>query len=141
MKERSEENPDEGFKVGPMPTLPPLPKSPYPYSRPYLFTDGHVTHSDGGFVWAMYLDSCESLGFARAVPYGVAIETDEQKLHLLGRKKFTPKLTKEIIEEHRSDPFCGLVQQGIDKIRPRPCGFHRLGQCCPSCGAPQAPLA
>jgi hypothetical protein len=33
------------YKVGPMPSMPPLPPAPYPYNRPYLFTDGTVSGS------------------------------------------------------------------------------------------------
>ena len=79
----------EGLKVGPTPALPPLPERPYPYRGYYLFTDGHIAEG-GGFVWQMRLRQLVLAGFARAIPYGLDIQTDAQKLWLLGRDTFAP---------------------------------------------------
>jgi hypothetical protein len=83
------------YKVGPMPPMPPLPLTPYPYTRPYVFTDGTVEFKDG-FIQAMRLDFFERKGLARGVPFGIEFETREQKLWLLGRKAFAPRFTHDV---------------------------------------------
>jgi 8-oxo-dGTP pyrophosphatase MutT (NUDIX family) len=83
------------YKVGPMPPMPPLPPTPYPYTRPYVFTDGTVGFADG-FLQAMQLEIFERAGLARKVPFGIEFETDEQKLWLLGRKAFAPHFTHDV---------------------------------------------
>lgn len=82
-------------KVGPMPTMPPLPPTPYPYKRPYVFTDGTVEFADG-FLQAMRLNIFEHAGLARKVPFGVGFKTDEEKLWLLGRTTFAPHFIHDV---------------------------------------------
>jgi hypothetical protein len=82
-----------GFKVGPMPQLPPLPQKPYPYVARCLLTDGRIAPVDG-FVVGLHLDGLVRQGLARMIPYGLKIETDAEKLWLLGREKFAPTLTR-----------------------------------------------
>lgn len=93
-----------GLKVGPVPRLPNLPRRPYPYPGYFLLTDGRIAEG-GGFCWTMYLGQWVKAGFARDIPYGLAVRTDQQKLWLLGRTSFTPKLTEEIMTAHRNDPL------------------------------------
>ncbi len=78
-----------------MPSMPPLPPAPYPYKRPYVFTDGTVGFADG-FLQAMRLDIFERAGLARKVPYGISFETNDQKLWLLGRSTFAPPFTHDV---------------------------------------------
>jgi hypothetical protein len=85
----------EGLKVGPMPSLPPLPRRPYPYPDYFLFTHGAITKG-GGFCWTQYLQQWVDAGFARSIPYGLNVQTDRQKLWLLGRTTFAPKPTNEM---------------------------------------------
>src|SRR5437016_3289650 len=70
----------EGDKVGPPPILPPLPPRPYPNIRQYLFTDGTIRDGGGGFVYNLWLHWLRRAGVARSIPYGLDIQTDEQKL-------------------------------------------------------------
>jgi hypothetical protein len=83
------------YKVGPMPFMPPLPPAPYPYKRPYVFTDGTVGFADG-FLRAVELHNFERVGLARKVPYGISFETNDQKLWLLGRSAFAPPFTHDV---------------------------------------------
>ena len=83
------------YKVGPMPPMPPLPPTPYPYKRPYVFTDGKVVFASG-FLHAMQLAIFERAGLARNVPFGISFETNDQKLWLLGRKTFAPHFTQRL---------------------------------------------
>jgi hypothetical protein len=78
---------DDGYRLGPPPILPPLPPKPYPYTQKYLFTDGRTGAATGQIV-AMFFQFNVRLGVARKIPYGLDIQTDEQKLWLLGRKSF-----------------------------------------------------
>jgi hypothetical protein len=57
-------------------------------------------------------------GVARSIPYGIEVETDQQKLWLLGRRTFTPRFIKDpnkINEDNLRHPFRppweGLVVQ------------------------------
>src|SRR5271169_4385212 len=79
----------EGVKVGPPPMLPPLPPRPYPSTRQYLFTDGTI-RGGSGYCHNVWLDSVQRRGVARRIPYGLDIQTDDQKLWLLGRRSFAP---------------------------------------------------
>lgn len=93
------------FKVGPMPLVPSLPRSPGSVGR-YIFADGRIVHADG-FCVALMLHGRERLGFARKIPYGIETKTDMQKLWLLGRNCFSPLLTAEIMAAHAHDPLYG----------------------------------
>jgi hypothetical protein len=92
----------EDLKISPLPLLPLLPAPEYPWRRDLLFTDGHIQEG-GGFCCSLSMQQFLDAGFAREIPCGLEIRTDQQKLWLLGRKKFAPKLTKEIMAAHRND--------------------------------------
>src|SRR5271169_1272753 len=87
----------EGIKVGPLPMLPPLPPRPYPNRCQYLFTDGTI-RDGSGFVDNLWLNSIQRAGAARSIPYGLDIQTDEQKLWLLGRRSFAPPFGRNMNE-------------------------------------------
>jgi hypothetical protein len=89
-----------------MPSLPPLPKRPYPYRARHLFSDGHISEG-GGFAWSLSMQQFLNAGFSRDIPHGLEIRTDRQKLWLLGRLIFAPRLTKELMAAHWSDPWPG----------------------------------
>jgi hypothetical protein len=91
------------YKVGPMPRVLSLPRPSGAVGR-YILADGRIVHADG-FCVAFQLHGRERLGFARKIPYGIEIETDAQKLWLLGRKYFSPLLTAETIAAHAHDPL------------------------------------
>jgi hypothetical protein len=95
------------YKVGPLPSLPPLPRYSESVGR-YLFADGRIVCADGYCV-AFLLHGRERLGFARKIPSGIEIETDTQKLWLLGRGHFAPDLTAEIMATHARDPLFGSM--------------------------------
>ena len=98
---------DEGDRIGPPPKLPPLPSRPYPHQVSYLFTDGSIWKV-AGFVQGLAIFWLAGAGYARAIPYGFDIRTDEQKLWLLGRTKFVPKYPKDVnhlLEQNQRNPF------------------------------------
>ena len=97
----------EGDKVGPPPMLPPLQPRPYPNRRQYLLTDGTLRVADG-FVRALCANWLARAGVARAIPYGLDIRTDEQKLWLLGRRSFALRFDgdlSDVLTRARSVPF------------------------------------
>jgi hypothetical protein len=113
----------EGDKIGPPPVLPTLPPRPYPHRRRYLYTDGTTGVADS-WISAMRLSSLARAGVARSIPYGIDIETDQQKLWLLGRTTFTPRFAKdanEIIRDNGRNPFRpswrGLVVQQYQPMK------------------------
>jgi hypothetical protein len=87
----------EGDKVGPPPMLPPLPPRPYPPRRQYLFTDGTIRDGGGGFAYGLWLHWMWCAGVVRSIPYGLDIQTDEQKLWLLGRRSFAPRFDGDLM--------------------------------------------
>ncbi len=96
----------EGDKVGPPPILPPLPPRPYPTIRHYLFTDGTIRDGGGGFIYNLWLYWLRRAGVARSIPYGLDIQTDEQKLWLLGRRSFAPRFEGDMTEFLRRANSC-----------------------------------
>jgi hypothetical protein len=93
----------QDLKVVPLPRLPPLPAPEYPWCRYLLFTGGHIDEGGGFCAGACLWSNLSTPGFAREIPHGLDIQTDAQKLRLLGRRKFAPKLIKEIMSAHRND--------------------------------------
>jgi hypothetical protein len=87
-----------------MPLLPKLPQKPYPHAAQCLLADGRIATVDGQVV-GMYLNGLIRQGFGRMIPYGLRIETDAEKLWLLGRLKFAPTLTPNILALHADDPW------------------------------------
>jgi len=87
----------EGDKVGPPPMLAPLPPRSYPNRRQYLVTDGSIRDGGGGFAYGLWLHWIQSAGVARCIPYGLDIQTDEQKLWLLGRRTFAPRFEGDLM--------------------------------------------
>lgn len=86
------------YFLGPMPLLPPLPPTPYPYRRPVLWTDGHVSYIDG-FVCAVWTQQWIAARIALEVPYGIPVTTNAEKLWLLGKPDFAPRHTPDIREQ------------------------------------------
>ncbi|MGE0735262.1 MAG: hypothetical protein AB7G15_13455 [Alphaproteobacteria bacterium] len=95
---------DFGYKIGPAPSVPKPPPTPYPYAALYLFADGHISIADGMCV-AQWLDLLARQGFARRIPYGLRIETDKEKLWLLGRSRFAPKISRQVVALHAGHSF------------------------------------
>ena len=79
----------EGNRIGPSPLSPGL----FRNSRRFLFTDGTIMTVDS-FCLAVIAYTLARRGLARAIPQGIALETEEQKLWLLGRKSFVPRYEK-----------------------------------------------
>ncbi|MGE0735126.1 MAG: hypothetical protein AB7P50_10290 [Alphaproteobacteria bacterium] len=95
---------DYGYKVGPAPPLPKLPKTPYPYAAKYLLADGRIVAAHG-MCLALELDILARQGFARRVPYGLNLNADKEKLWFLGRPAYGPKLSREIAKQHVKDKW------------------------------------
>jgi hypothetical protein len=96
-KVSAETLPDD-HRVGPMPHLPALPPRPYPYRAPVLFTDGSIGYIDS-YVVGLSINRWLSRGLARMIPYGLNVNTDEQKLWLLGRSTFAPGTRQELLDK------------------------------------------
>jgi hypothetical protein len=88
---------DDRYRIGELPHLPPssrqLPRSGI------LRTDGWLGYPDGWCV-AMQANQWVTAGLARWIPRGYRIETDAEKLWMLGRVSFAPRLTNEILRRH-----------------------------------------
>ncbi len=88
--------PDD-FRIGTLPELPPTGRgSPGPA---VLRTDGLLIPVDGWCI-AMQTGRWVTAGLARRVPRGYRINSDAEKLWMLGRSAFAPRLTNEILERH-----------------------------------------
>ncbi len=92
------------YKIGPMPQLPLPPLRRTEYQSRYLSADGNIVLG-GGYCWELWLSQWVNAGFARRIPFWINVDTDRQKLWLLGRATFAPKLTTEIMKAHRKDPW------------------------------------
>ena len=103
----------DSYKVGQMPSLPPLSNRPNPPGF-YLFADGYI-ELISGFCGALRLTTIERAGYARRIPYGVDVTTDAKKLWFLGRESFAPRITSEIIATF---PGMGcFYKRGLDEER------------------------
>ena len=65
-----------------------------PHSASVLLIDGQVLRLTG-FLGAMQMSQWVRNGLAREIPPGLAIHTVPEKLRLLGRASFAPKLGRE----------------------------------------------
>jgi len=95
---------DYGYKGGPAPPLPKLPKTPCPYAAKYLLADGRIVAAHG-MCLALELDFLVRQGFARRVPYGLNLSTDKEKLWFFGRPTYRPKRSREIAKQHAKDKW------------------------------------